>query len=304
MLITIKTATELTGVADKTIRNWIEIGKLQKYEDEAGVSLIDKESFLKLVPTVVTIFNQKGGVGKTSTSVMLADYFSEKGVKTLLVDLDQQGNLSQTFFPYEEVKDGLTIYDYFYNKTSLLKIVKSYDENIDVLPADIKLARKDNISLEDMPDMKKDFLPLFKKYSIIIVDCPPALNSFSRFGIMLANYIISPVHPSAYSYDGAFEVLNTIDKFIPKFNGDCLDYRFMISKHHNRRMVIKDEYVEQYKNVFKEKLMKSTVPEFVGIEERAVSFRSIFKMYPDSEKMVLKIREMCEEIDELIYKNR
>jgi len=304
MLISIKTATEITNVADRTIRNWIEEGKIKKYDDESGVLRIDKEEFLKQIPTVLTVFNQKGGVGKNSTSVILADYFAKKGIKTLLVDFDQQGNLSQTYFEYDDIKNSLTLFDYFYNKTVISKIIKKYDENIDVLPADIKLSRKDNISLEDMPELKKDFLPIFKKYSVVIVDCPPALNSFSRFGIMLANYVICPVHPSAYSYDGAFEVLNTINKFIPKFNDECYDYRFLISKHHNRRYVIKDEYIEQYKNNFKNKLLEATIPEFVGVEERAVSFTNIFDMYPETDKMIQKIKEMCEEIKEMVYDKR
>lgn len=304
-MLSVKEASGLTNISEQTIRNWAEEGKITKHEDNNGKLVVDKRELLLQIPTSITLFNQKGGVGKTSVSVILSDYFEKKGLNVLLIDLDQQGNLSQTFFKYEDIKDSPTLFDYFYNKTPLQKILRKYNENIDVLPADIKLSRKDNISVEDLIDLKNDFTPLFKKYNVVIIDCPPALNSFSRFGLLLSNYVFCPVHPSAYSFDGAFEVLRTIKKFVPQLNTDCIDYKFIISKHHYKRYVIKDEYVELFKEEFGDKLYQQSIPEFIGIEERAVSFTNIFDMYTaKTDKSIKKIWELCEEIDRTVYENR
>lgn len=303
-LLAVKEAALLIGTSDQTIRNWIEEKKIKPYEDGDGKLLVDKNEVLLQTPTVITFFNQKGGVGKTSMSLLIADYFEKQKYKTLLVDLDQQGNLSQTYFKYEDIKNNLTLFDYFYNRTPLNKIVKNFNKYIDVLPADIKLSRKDNISVEDLLDLKNDFLPIFKKYQIVIIDCPPALNSLSRFGILLANYIFCPVHPSAYSFDGSFEVLRTIKKFIPGLNKDCIDYKFFISKHHSRRIVIKDEYIDLYKKEYDGKIFNNTVPEFVGIEERAVSFKNLFDMYSSDEKAMRKLKKICDEIRVFIFDER
>lgn len=308
-LLTIKDAVELTGLSDQTVRNMIDKGKIQKYDSADNITRVSKKEILVTIPTTITFFNQKGGVGKTTMSVLLTDYLEKHGYKVLLVDLDQQGNLSQTFFQYEDLKKGNTLFDYFYNRTPLIKIVKEYNKNIDVLPADIRLARKDNLGVEELIELKADFQPIFKKYNVVIIDCPPALNSFSRFGILLANYIFCPVHPSAYSYDGSFEVLRTINKFVPqgkhtaKLNPDCIDYRFLISKHHYRRFVIKDDYIKFFKEEYGEKLFDKSIPEFIGIEERAVEFKNIFDMY-QNDKSVDRIKELCEEIEYSIYEGR
>jgi len=302
--LTIKKASNLLNVSDKTIKNWIQEKRLASHEDEKGNIVVNQKELILNTFTSICFFNQKGGVGKTSMSVILGDYFDKNNIKTLLVDLDQQGNLSQTYFDYDEIKDGLTLFDYFYTRTPLSKIVKKYNDNIDILTANIKLSRKDNISIEDLLDLKNDFIPLFKKYQIVIIDCPPALNTFSRFGILLSNYIICPVNPSAFSYDGSFEVLRTINKFIPDLNKDCIDYKFLISKHHHRRVVIKDEYVDLFKKDYQDKIFNGTIPEFVGVEERAVSFKNIFDMYSENDKSCQRIYEVCAEIDNFIFEGR
>lgn len=301
-LISVKEGCVHLSVSDKTIRNWIDEGKLKKYEDDKGNILVEKKQLLKMKPTNITLFNQKGGCGKTSSSVIIADYYDKLNEKILLVDLDQQANLSQTFFSYEELKESLTLYDYFSFKTPLNKIIKSYNSNIDCLPASIKLARNDSIDTSMLVKIKADFLPLFKKYSIVILDCPPSLNSFSRFGVLMANYVLCPVVPEPYSYDGLDEVLSSI-RDLKEFNRDFSDFKVFISSHKQHKTVIRENYVDLIKNELDGKIFKNSIPDFVGVVERATSRKNIFDMY-SSDKSIDKINELMSEIDRYIFDER
>ncbi|HOF00905.1 MAG TPA: AAA family ATPase [Spirochaetota bacterium] len=301
-LLTIKDAGILAGLSENTVRNWIDEGKIQKYEDDKGRALVNKREILKTIPTIITFFNQKGGCGKTTSSVICADYFEKQGDKVLVVDLDQQGNISQTFFSFEELGESLTLYDYVENKTPVSKIVKKYSDNVDVIPADIRLSRKDYIDTSLLIQMKEDFIPVFKKYNIVILDCPPSLNAFSRMGALYSNYIFCPIVPEPYSHKGLAELLNSM-KILTPFNKDFIDYRVFISTHRQHRTTIREDYVLQFKEQLGDKIFKNYIPDFIGVVERGVAFSNIFDMYKN-DKSISKILELMKEIDNFIYEGR
>lgn len=301
-LLLIKDASTISGIPERTIRDWMSDESINSHKNEDGFACIDKRELLGKIPTALTIFNQKGGCGKTSLSVLIADYYEKKEMKVLLVDLDQQGNLSQTYFAYDDLKDALSIYDYFEKKTPINKIVKKYNDYIDILPANIKLSRKDNYDIDDLDTMRKDFMPIFKKYNIIIIDCPPALNSFSKFGMILSNYILIPVIPEPYNYDGLFEVMNTM-KRMQKFIEGYIDYKVIISAHEQRTLKIHEDYIGLIRNDIKDKVAEQSIPNFVGIKERSFQRTNIFDMYK-SDKSIQKIEHLLQEIDEYIYDKR
>lgn len=301
-LLSIKEATKISGIADRTIRDWMTDSSLKSYKNDDGVVCVEKRELLYSIPTALTVFNQKGGCGKTSLSVLLADFYEKRGLNVLLVDFDQQGNLTQTYFAYDELKDSLSLYDYFEKKTPLQKIVKKYNENIDILPANIKLSRKDNYDIDDLDSMKKDFAPVFKKYNIVIIDCPPSLNSFSKFGLILSNYVLIPVVPEPYNYDGLFEVMNTISR-LQKFIDGYIDYKVIISAHEQRIIKIHESYIDLIRNDIKDKVAVQSIPNFVGIKERSFQKTNIYDLY-ENDKSAHKIDLLLREIDEFIYDKR
>lgn len=301
-LLLIKDAGSISGIPERTIRDWMADDSIKSHKNDEGLACVEKRELLGKIPTALTIFNQKGGCGKTSLSVLLADYYEKKKMKVLLLDLDQQGNLSQTYFAYDDLKDALSIYDYFEKKTPINKIVKKYNDYIDILPANIKLSRKDNYDIDDLDTMRKDFMPVFKKYNIIIIDCPPALNSFSKFGIILSNYVLIPVIPEPYNYDGLFEVMNTL-KRMQKFIEGYIDYKVIISAHEQRTLKIHEDYIGLIRNDIKDKVAVQSIPNFVGIKERSFQRTNIFDMYKN-DKSIQKIELILQEIDEYIYDKR
>ncbi len=301
-LLPIKDASRISKIPERTIRDWINESSLKSYRNDDNIVCVERRDLLTIVPTTLTVFNQKGGCGKTSLSVLLADYYEKKKMKVLLVDFDQQGNLTQTYFAYDELKPSLSLYDYFEKKTSLSKIMKKYNEYIDIIPSNIKLSRKDNYDIDDLDAMRKDFIPIFKKYNVVIIDCPPSLNSFSKFGIILCNYILIPVIPEPYNYDGLFEVMNTINR-LKKFIEGFIDYKVIISGHEQRTIKIHENYIELIRNDLKEKVAEQSIPNFVGIKERAFQKKNIFDLY-STDKSVQRTEALLNEIDSFIYDKR
>lgn len=300
-LIPIKEAAELTKITDQSIRNWIDKGELNKYEMK-GVVAIDKGEILRKLPTVIGLFNQKGGVGKTSTAVLLSDYFEKKKYKTLLIDLDQQGNLSQTYLDFEEIQDNPTIYEYLENHTSLKKIVRSYNEHIDIIPADIRLAKKETIDTSILIKFKKDFMSFFKEYQVVIIDCPPALNAFSRLAILLSHYIFLPLNEEPYCFIGLADAIDTINT-MKAFNTNFIDYKAFTSKHIGTRSVIRKTMNDEYKQQLKDKFIDITVPNFIGIVERATTRENIFDSY-NTKDDIKRIESLFENIHTFIYEGR
>ncbi len=306
-LLTIKEAVDLTELAESTIRHWLDEGKIDKQQDNKGKTLISKREILMQIPTVLTLFNHKGGCGKTTLSILLADYFALKGYKVIVVDLDPQSNTTQVFFSFEEMNQmQLTLYDFLENKTPLKKIVKSkkykQDRVVDIIPSNLDCASKDATDTSQLVQYKDDFYPIFKKYNIVIIDCPPALNAFSRLGILLANYIFCPVQAEPFSYKGLGNVIRFIKAMEP-FNKDFINYKAVISKHSKRKSVIKEDYVEKYYQELNENIFKGSIPDFTGFIERGISFENIFDMYKGNES-VLRIKELMSEIDSFIYEGR
>jgi chromosome partitioning protein len=303
MLIPIKEAMRITGNSDRTIRDWTIAGQVASEKDEvSGILQVDKESLLQAVPTAVTMYNQKGGVGKTSLTVMLSDYFINRKLKVLLLDLDQQGNLSQTFLDYQAIRDSNTLYNYLEDKTPLPKCIQKINDNLDILPADLRISRKDNLDLDFLVAMLPDFATLFKKYQVILIDCPPSLSAMSKFGLLLTNYVFIPVVPEPYSYDGMIETINNLKRII-KFNDNFIDYRVVINSHEQRRMSLHENYVDAIKNDNKIYSLEQTIPTSVAVKERPLSTKTIFESYPN-DKGVKKIEALFDEIYDLIYLKR
>ncbi len=302
--LTVNQAQKLSGLAQNTIRNWIDDEKLKnKNKDAEGKVLINQRELLSLIPTILTIFNRKGGIGKTSLSVLLGDYYDKKGIKTLIVDFDPQCNLSETYFTYDELKESLTSYDYFERGTSLLKIAKKYNSNIDILPSHEDLENKNYYDINDLDKKKNDFIPLFKKYQIIIIDCPPSINSLTKFGLMLANYCFIPVVPEPYSYDGLFKMINLLND-IKKYCEYFIDFKVIISDHEQRTIRIQEKLIDVILNEIKDKAIKYTIPSFVGIKERPIDKINIFDHFKMEKKQMPKIIKVMDFIDNFIYDER
>ena len=172
------------------------------------------------MPVTIQIQNFKGGVGKTTTSINLGASLARKGKKVLIVDLDHQGNTTKGL-GYEVQPSTPTIFhvlkDIDFNFSDAVATVR---ENLDLIPSDSRTAGLEDI-LHSMPrreEMLKIKLASASDWDVIILDCPPAHGLIHLNALLFAEYIIFPVTPEVWSYDGLEGVLGSIKRMQKYFN--------------------------------------------------------------------------------------
>lgn len=172
------------------------------------------------MPITIQIQNFKGGVGKTTTSINLGAALARKGKRVLIVDLDHQGNTTKGL-GYRVTETTPTIFHVLRDiDFDFADAVATVRENLDLIPSDAKTAGLEDI-LHSMPrreEMLKIKLNKASDWDIIILDCPPAHGLIHLNALLFAEYIIFPVTPEVWSYDGLEGVLGSIKRMQKYFN--------------------------------------------------------------------------------------
>lgn len=224
---------------------------------------------------IIAFVNQKGGVGKTTSSINLAASLGLLGKKTLLVDLDPQGN-STTGVGVD--KGGLesSIYELLVDRTKIKKIVvKTKFKNLYLIPASINLAGVD-MELMEMSRQNHEFIPQtqLKKYleeikdvfDYIILDCPPSLGLITTNALAASNSVIIPVQCEFFALEGIMQLLNSIRIAQKKLN-PSLDIEGVLLTMLDNRTNLGLEVVEEIKSYFKEKVYDTIIPRLVRLSE-------------------------------------
>jgi len=227
---------------------------------------------------IIAIANQKGGEGKTTTAINLAHGLSLTGKKTLLVDMDPQGNSSGIFADIETLTK--TVADLFTKKhTAEEIIVRTRYENLDLLPAKISLAEVELSALNvDAPYVMRDALESVKnKYDAVVIDCPPSLSIFTINALGSAGFVVIPLQAEKFSIDGIKGLQGTIEGIKRRINPELKILGALITQLKSNTVLTKTilPVIQNYFPVF-----NTSISTGVAVGESHLSRRSLLDYNP------------------------
>ena len=254
---------------------------------------------------VLSIANQKGGVGKTTTSINLAAALALKKKRTLLIDLDPQANASIAFFNPDEVQ--FTTYDLFADHNcDLAKIIKpSKDEFLFVAPARLALARLEQqlAGQFDAPYKLKDALaPALKDYDYVVLDTPPALGILTVNALVASTHLLVPIQAAYFAIEGTDDLLETYARIRSRPNPDLKVLGVVITLFDKRTNISRDTH-EQIRATFGDALFKTRISKNVRLEESPAYKETVFSYAPKSSGAE-EYRKLAQEVVQRVEEDR
>lgn len=246
---------------------------------------------------IIAIANQKGGVGKTTTSVNLTASLGAKGKKTLIIDIDPQGN-STSGFGVNKKKLKSTAYDLLIGNGDVEDaIVTTKFKNVDVIPSNIDLAGAE-IELIEMENrvmrLKKALLRVKSKYDYIIIDCPPSLGLITLNALTACDGVLIPIQCEYYALEGLSQLIATVRQVKRMYN-PYIDIEGVLLTMYDARLNLTLQVVEEIKKYFPQKLLKTVIPRNVRLSE-APSFGEPVLYYDGASKGAKAYLSAAEEI--------
>ena len=235
---------------------------------------------------IIAIANQKGGVGKTTTSINLAAGLAYLSKKVLLVDFDPQSNATQGVGHRVGLKD-LTVYDALINEVDINECIKTLKRPpLDILPANINLAGAD-LELAKIEEHREQYLSktlasIRDKYDYIIIDCPPSLGLLNTNALTAADSVLIPVQCEYYALEGITQLLQTI-RLVQKLFNPKLKIEGVLLTMYDARTNLSSEVGQEIRKHFKEKAYKTYIPRNIKLSEAPSAGKSIFDYEVNSE---------------------
>ena len=229
---------------------------------------------------IIAIANQKGGVGKTTTSINLSASLAAKGKKVLVIDTDPQGNTTSGFgIEKNELED--TIYELILGECSIREcIISNVIKNVSVVPSNVNLAAaeieligvdKKEFILKNEVDYVKD------DYDFIIIDCPPSLNMLTINSMTTADSVLVPIQCEYYALEGLSQLIHTINLVKERLNPN-LNIDGVVFTMYDSRTNLSMQVVENVKQNLNQKVYNTLIPRNIRLAE-APSYGMPINMY-------------------------
>jgi chromosome partitioning protein len=246
---------------------------------------------------IVSIANQKGGVGKTTTAINLAAALAMRGRRTLLIDMDPQSNSSMSYLDIRTVERSL--YDVLSDAHCPLGdvVVKSTVKNLWVAPARIALAKLEAKLVGEMDAhfrLKDRLDPIRDDYEFIVIDCPPTLGLLTANALVASSHLLVPIQSSYFALEGTDDLLETVEKVRARANPDLRLLGVLITMH-DRRTAIARDIRNQIRTVFGDLVFATVISKSVRLEESPAYKEPIFTFAPESSGATEYYR-LCEEV--------
>ena len=217
---------------------------------------------------IVSIANQKGGVGKTTTAVNLSTIIAKKGKKVLLIDADPQGNATSGLGVEKDVE--LSTYDVLVNDTAIEATLKQTSiKNLILCPSNISLAgaEVELVSMMSREQRLKEKLETVKdRFDYIFIDCPPSLGLTTLNAFTASNSVLIPVQCEYFALEGLGQLLNTIN-LVKKHLNKEIEIEGALLTMYDIRTNLSNQVVKEVKKYFDDKVYKTVIPRNVRLSE-------------------------------------
>lgn len=253
---------------------------------------------VKVLAKIIAVANQKGGVGKTTTSVNLSACLAELGKKVLLVDVDPQGNATSGY-GLDKSKIEQSIYDVLVAGIPAAQVLQKTEyASLDILPATIELAGAEvelvsAISRENK--LKRALEQIREQYDYIIIDCPPSLGLLTLNSLTAADSVLMPIQCEFYALEGVSQLMNTIRLVQQNLNPEiCLEGVLLTMFDSRTRLSV--QVAEEVKTHFAGQIYKTVIPRNVRLSE-APSYGQPIIAYDGKSKGADVYRELAKEVN-------
>ena len=223
---------------------------------------------------IISVINQKGGVGKTTTVINLAAGLSMKGKKVLVIDLDPQGNATTGLGLSNNISSDRTIYNVLNGNKKISEVIKQTNfDNLNIISSNVDLS---GLEVETAGDSRrafklKDELALIlndsrASYDYIIIDCPPSLSLLTIMALVASEALVVPLQTEFFALEGLTQLMKTIERIKANLN-PSLEIRGILLTMYDKRNKLSGQVEIEARNYFKEKVYLTSVPRNVRLSE-------------------------------------
>ncbi len=247
--------------------------------------------------SIIAIANQKGGVGKTTTTISLSACLAEKGLKVLAIDMDPQANMTSGV-GFEKDSAEYTVYDLLIGKADIHEAIQpNILENLDIIPSNLDLA---GAEVEMMSMVGKEFVlrdaiePVRDDYDYILIDCPPSLSTLTVNAMTAANAVLVPIQCEYYALEGLSQLIQTVELVRSRLN-DSLYIAGVVLTMYDARTNLSMQVAENVKENLNQTVYDTVIPRNIRLAE-APSYGMPINVYDSKSTGAESYRQLADEV--------